>query len=454
MTAATWLERAQRSFVDHMPEHLERLTWPSTRIVAYQREQLRGLLGHAAVHSPFYRDRLVGIDPHTFELDELAQLPAMTKAEMMERFDEVCTDRRLTRAVVDAHVRRLGEDLELLEGEYVVFASGGSSGRRGLFVRHHTELPDYLATVLRSGMADVAGVFGWPPPFRLAVTVVAAPTAVHATRASAPLSGGVGDVTFVPVTLPFEEITARVEESQPMLLAGYTSVIARLGDAAAAGALRVDPQAIVVTSEQLTPSLRRRIQLGFGKAPTNSFGSSEGVIGSAPPGDDVVTFASDAAIIEFVDMHDQPVPDGTRADHVLVTVLNNRTQPLIRYRMDDAMTPMPADEHHGHRRALVEGRNDDPLRFGDVEVHPVVLSNALLDHGAVQEFQAHCGDGTLSVALVASSPVDEHELARELADRLGAAGALVRVTAHRVDALQRDPLTGKAPRVILDARPS
>jgi phenylacetate-coenzyme A ligase PaaK-like adenylate-forming protein len=178
------------------------------------------------------------------------------------------------------------------------------------------------------------------------------------------------------------------------------------------------------------------------------------VIGSAPPGDDVVTFASDAAIIEFVDMHDQPVPDGTRADHVLVTVLNNRTQPLIRYRMDDAMTPMPADEHHGHRRALVEGRNDDPLRFGDVEVHPVVLSNALLDHGAVQEFQAHCGDGTLSVALLASSPVDEHELARELADRLGAAGALVRVTAHRVDALQRDPLTGKAPRVILDARPS
>jgi phenylacetate-CoA ligase len=450
MTTATWLEHAQRGFVDHMPEHLERLAWPASHLEAHQRERLRNLLGHAAAHSPFHRDRLAGIDPHTFELDDLGHLPVMTKVEMMDRFDEVCTDRRLTRAAVDAHVRRLGEDLELLDGEYVVFASGGSSGRRGLFVRHHTELPDYLATVLRSGMANVAGVFGWPPPFRLAVTLVAAPTALHATRASAPICGGVGDVTFVPVTLPFEEIIARVEASQPMLLAGYTSVVARLGDAGAAGALRVDPQAIVVTSEQLTPSLRCRIERGFGKAPTNSFASSEGVIGSAPPGDDVITFASDAAIVEFVDAHDQPVPDGTRADHLLVTVLNNRTQPLIRYRMDDAMTPMPPDEHHGHRRALVEGRNDDPLRFGDVEIHPVVLSNALLGNGAVQEFQAHCGDGTLSVALVASGPVDERALARELADRLASVGALVRVTARRVDALTRDPLTGKTPRVIVD----
>ena len=220
MTTAIWLEHAQRGFVDHMPEHVERLAWPAARLLAHQREQLRGLLGHAAAHSPFHRGRLAGIDPHTFEVDDLGHLPVMTKSEMMERFDEVCTDRRLTRAGVDAHVRRLGEDLELLDGEYVVFASGGSSGRRGLFVRHHTELPDYLATVLRSGMADVASVVGWPPPFRLAVTVVAAPTAVHATRASAPISGGVGDVTLVPVTLPFEEIIARVEASQPMLLAG------------------------------------------------------------------------------------------------------------------------------------------------------------------------------------------------------------------------------------------
>jgi phenylacetate-coenzyme A ligase PaaK-like adenylate-forming protein len=454
VTTATWLERAQRSFVDLVPEHLERLAWPASRLVAHQRELLRELLGHAAAESPFHRDRLAGIDPHTFELDDLVQLPVMTKAEMMERFDEVCTDRRLTRDAVDAHVRRLGEDVELFEGGYVVFASGGSSGRRGLFVRHHTELPDYLATVLRSGMADVAAVFGWPPPFRLAVTVAAAPTAVHATRASAPISGGVGDVTFVPATLQFDEIIARVEASQPMLLAGYTSLIARLGDAAAAGALGINPQAIVVTSEQLTPSLRGRIELGFGKAPANSFSSSEGLIGSAPPGDDVVTFASDTAIVEFVDAHDQPVPNGTQADHVLVTVLNNRTQPLIRYRMDDAMTPMAPDDHHGHRRALVAGRNDDPLRFGDVEIHPVVLSNALVPYVAVHEYQAHCGDGTLSLAVVASGPVDEGALARELADRLAAIGAHVRVTARRVDALQRDPLTGKAPRVILDARPA
>lgn len=454
MTTPTWLEQARRDFVEHMPDHVERLSWPTARLVAHQRAALRGLLGHAIAHSPYHRERLAGIDPRAFELDDLARLPVMTKAEMMERFDDVCTDRRLTRATVDAHVRRLGEELELLEGQYVVFASGGSSGRRGLFVRHHTELPDYLATVLRAGMAEVAGAFGWPPPFRLAVTLVGAPTALHATRASAPICGGIADVTVVPATLPFEELVARVQTSRPMLLVGYTSVIARLGDAAASGALRVDPQSIVVTSEQLSPSFRRRIELGFGKAPMNSFASSEGVIGSAAPDDQVITFASDATIIEFVDVHDRPVPEGTRADHVLVTVLNNRTQPLIRYRMDDAMTPVAPAAHHGHRRARIEGRNDDPVRFGDVDIHPVLLSNALLGSGAVQEFQAHCGDGTLTLALVASGPVDERSLARDLERRLAAAGAVVEVSAHLVDALRRDPLTGKAPRVILDSQPA
>ncbi len=54
----------------------------------------------------------------------------MTKDDLMEHFDEVVTDRRLTRDVVEAHLAALSTDAYLLD-EYHVCASGGSSGPCG-----------------------------------------------------------------------------------------------------------------------------------------------------------------------------------------------------------------------------------------------------------------------------------------------------------------------------------
>jgi hypothetical protein len=44
--------------------------------------------------------RLAGIDPATLELADLPELRVMTKADMMDRLDDVFTDRRLDRATV------------------------------------------------------------------------------------------------------------------------------------------------------------------------------------------------------------------------------------------------------------------------------------------------------------------------------------------------------------------
>jgi hypothetical protein len=53
-------------------------------------------LARAIDRSPFHAARLAGIGPARFELADLARLQVMTKAQMMEHFDEVVTDRRLT----------------------------------------------------------------------------------------------------------------------------------------------------------------------------------------------------------------------------------------------------------------------------------------------------------------------------------------------------------------------
>ena len=89
------------------------------KIVADQTPAVRRLLRTAIDRSPFHArrlGRLVG-DIEAFELADLHHLPVMSKAEMMEHFDDLTTDRRLTRAVVDAFVARGGDEPEALFGE-------------------------------------------------------------------------------------------------------------------------------------------------------------------------------------------------------------------------------------------------------------------------------------------------------------------------------------------------
>jgi phenylacetate-coenzyme A ligase PaaK-like adenylate-forming protein len=114
-----------------LPEEIGRLSWSAERIAEHQRDALRSLLRTAIDRSPFHAGRLAGVVPEAFELDDLASLPVMTKAEMMAAFDEVVTDSRVTRSAVEAHLAKTGFDAEELAGEFPVLASGGSSGERG-----------------------------------------------------------------------------------------------------------------------------------------------------------------------------------------------------------------------------------------------------------------------------------------------------------------------------------
>ena len=53
----------------------------------------------------------------------------------MEHWDEIVTDRRLTLELAEAHLERVvSQGPAYLLGDYQVVTSGGSSGRRGVFV--------------------------------------------------------------------------------------------------------------------------------------------------------------------------------------------------------------------------------------------------------------------------------------------------------------------------------
>ena len=423
---------------ERLPDHIERLQWDDERRAAHQTERLRALLAHALEHSPFHARRLAGIDPSTFELSDLDSLPTMTKAEMMEGLDEVLTDRRLTRALVEDHLSVSTRDPRLLLGEYVCLASGGSSGLRGVFAQSLAEYSEFCCSIVRPVMAKLAA-FGGPPPGGLTLAVVAAASPVHSTAFGSATASGAVNAVSVPSTLPVEEIVERLNEIQPLAMQGYPSKLVHLANEKRAGRLKVSPFAVTVTSEMSTPEDREAIGDAFGVPVVNQFASTEGLVGHSAPGDSVLVFADDMCLVEVVD-----------PTKVLVTNLHNLTQPLIRYELNDCFEVVPGD---GPLRARVKGRADDVLRYGEVEVQPFAIRTVMVAEPAVVEYQVHQTERGADVSIVRDGDVDEDALAARLAGALGTAGVPDPVVAlEPVDAIQRHAETGKAKRFVPLAR--
>ena len=120
--------------------------WTTAQLARYGHERLLALLTHARTHSPFYRDRLAGVrlGPDL----ELASLPTLDKATMLESFDELMTDRRLHLAELERHLTEAQGD-PLYLGDYRIMATGGTTGRRGLFAYSRRDWREVIGGTIR-----------------------------------------------------------------------------------------------------------------------------------------------------------------------------------------------------------------------------------------------------------------------------------------------------------------
>ena len=109
------------------------LDWTAEELRRAQDGRLRRLIRLAVERSPWHRERLAGVEVSTLTVGDLSTLPVMTKSDLMDNFDDIVTDRRLSLDVCERHVDALRGDAYLLD-EFHVIASGGSSGQRGVFV--------------------------------------------------------------------------------------------------------------------------------------------------------------------------------------------------------------------------------------------------------------------------------------------------------------------------------
>ncbi len=432
--------------------------WSVERLRAHQRERLLAIIRHAAANSPYYRERFAGIELSE-DLD-LRALPALDKATMLENFDELVTDRRLTLSGVVRHLDALKDTSPrrepLLLGEHRVMASGGTSGRRGVFVYGRDDWTEVLAGGPMRAQKDFLS-FGPRLPRRRFATIFADHPLHMTGRINRSLDIGAHRFLRLDARMPHGELVEALNLFQPEGLGTYPSLAALLAERQRAGELRIHPQMIFTAGEVRTAEMEERIVDAWSRKPFNIYGATEtGAYAAAECNRHTgLHILEDQVLIEVVDDDHRPVPDGEPGSRLLITNLYNRAQPLIRYELTDLVTVSP--DLCPCRRPFrllksVEGRSDDVLEMpardgGKVKVHPLTLRSPLAGIGALSEYRIVYGVGELRVDAVFAG-TDGAQTCREIETRLGAAlterGAeapLIRV--ERVEEIPRHPHSGK-----------
>lgn len=440
--------RHAAEFGEALPSYLERIRWPRNRIREEQIRGLRALLDAARTHSAWHRSRLGEINLDRFTLADLSSLPTMTKEDLLQNFDNVVTDGRVTRELVESHLSELSDDAYLLD-EFHAVASGGSNGVRGLFVFGWDPWMKATLAMLRFRMWSAGR---WGIPREGLRCIVAGGKATHMSYAMTRTFGGATNSVAVPASLGLNAIVARLNELQPAVLSGFASMVAALAHEQLDGRLKISPAMVWTASEPLLPEMRQVIGETWRVPLINSYATSEGAFASDCGEGRGLHLAEDVCIFEPIDEAGRPVGPGETSAGLLVTPFYNSTMPLVRYLITDEVTVIEDGEcpcgSSFRRIADVAGRSDDLFRYGGTVVHPIAFRSVLGRHRDIIEYQVRQSTTGADVALRSTKSVDEQELAVALEaelTRLGVVNPVV--TVQRVPGFERQA-SGKLKRFV------
>ncbi len=245
--------------------------WSPAQLARHQEQALAGLRAHAYARSAFYRRHHNGLRGAP-----LAELPPVTKADLMAHWDVVVTAGGLTLADMEGHLRLLTEAGADPAGRGVI--SGGRPPRldhgSAWGVRVGAPGVGHRAGLVRPGQrlgrhtgwghpspADCTGLLAQPgASVRRGGRHARLPDGAHAEAGRDRPGGGAG---------------RRAERLRPRLLVGYASALRPLAQAQLAGSLRIRPQRVMSASEVLTGAAAQDMRRAWGSAPVDVYAATE-----------------------------------------------------------------------------------------------------------------------------------------------------------------------------------
>ncbi len=350
---------------------VERQSWDRNRLARYAADRLQELLRSATDSVPYYRRVFDSrSDP------SLSDLPILTKETLRAELDGM-----LAPSADRSSMRRA--------------TSGGSTGEPVTIWFDRGTLDAQTATVLRHQLwMDLSTITPhallWGPP----------PGLVGYGTLSGRLRGLLLRRRFFPTydldDDRAEAIRRALAASAPTQVIGYSSALDRI--AAGTPPLARPPRAVVASAEILYPAQRRRIEAFFRAPLFERYGCNEFATLAHQCRAGALHVNSDRVHLEILNPDGTPTPAGGVGEAV-VTDLDNRGMPLIRFRLGDALEsggecscglPFPVvGPIHGRIADLLPGRDGGsitPRRLaialeatGEVLEHQVKLRAGLPD---------------------------------------------------------------------------
>lgn len=404
---------------------LERSQWldPSA-IEAIQVEKLRRLLVYAGREVPFYRDRFkrIGFDPQTVRgLDDLARLPVLEREDLTAHLAEL----RSEHLPAGSHSR----------------STGGSTGRPLRFLVDPREMTLRSAHLYRH-----LRWLGWDLGDRLAfVWGSDIDSEEHRGRRARLRDRLVGVLWLDAFSLQeprLDEYLDRLAAHDPKVLIGYPSSLHLLARRAITTGRRLKLRGIQTSAEMLAPGVRADLESAFSARVLDRYGCREAGIVAHECLEGGLHVNAESVVMECVQ------------GEVLLTTLNNRAMPLIRYRNEDLAEPAGGACPCGRGLPLVGkigGRVSDVIRSPAGRlIHGEFFTHLFYEVPGVRSFQVRqVGVDRLKILVVADE-LFSAAVRRKLEERiLRHADAAFRIAWVRVDIIPPGP-SGKFQFTICD----
>jgi len=438
---------------DSIPSHIQRLSWSKQELFEFQTTRLRNILETAKNRSPYYREILKGIDLNSFELDDLSKLPVLKKDTVMDNWDSIVTVEGINRKTAEGHLEKLRDGKTVnpyFDNKYLFIATGGSSGKRGMFIWDEEFLSETVCLCFRY-LADQE--IRQENTGKIKMAVLEAPSLLHGSQ-------HLFTVNYAPnVSVKSLSSIERSEKQHNMLneflpdyLVGFASVIAELANAQLKGQLNISPRWVATNSEPLDDEMREVVLKAWGTSTFNSWGSVEiGLVAIETSDGHGMVIGEDGVILELVDNNLEPTKDRKDTRKVIATSLINKSFPLIRYVIDDVLEIEDKNTVYPAFREIksILGRADDWFTYGKCRVHPMVFRHVLGQNKEIEEYQINQTRDGADLLIVSSEKIDLETVKKGITSNLLKEGLSNPVLNLKVvDSLPRHPEKGKVKRFI------
>ena len=294
--------------------------WSSKDIKRYQEKKTKEIARYAVEHSKFFKERY-----NEYDINKFTSLPTVNKKIMMDNLTEYNTlglnKDDLIRFALNVEKTR---NFSLRFNGINIGMSSGTSGNKGIVITTKEE-ENYIKAMYASRLVLPKG-----EKINCAFILRVNTPAFNYNQSG-------NKLTYINQLQPIEKTIEQLERLNPNIVSASPSMLKILATKLQKGRLKIYPKLLYSYAEVLYPEVKEYLEKNFKCEVHEVYQGSEGYYaltcrhGNLHINEDMVFF-------ELLDEKGLPTKDSEPCHKLLVTDLHKKSQPIIRYELNDIIT--------------------------------------------------------------------------------------------------------------------